>query len=175
MMAAEAVELREPEEAALDGAAGVQEGTQEVEIEPPLAVVEGPDDEAAALALEGEAGEGHAAETATETATAARPRCLGLRWCPSVESENMPRIEYTLRCVLGTVLLSALFFRPGANETLGLSGYAPGAGSNAAFFSVMTMEYTLGRSLRSLAAIGVAIVVAGSICAALRAAVPYRE
>ena len=170
-MAAEAIELREPEDAAVDGATGAQEGAQGVEIEPPQAVVEGSDDEAAALALEGEAGEGHA----VATATAARPRCLRLRWCPAVESENLPRIEYTLRCVLGTGLLCALFFRLKANETLGLSGYAPGAGSNAAFFTVMTMEQTLGRSLRSVAVFGVAIVVAGSICAALRAAVPYRE
>jgi hypothetical protein len=77
--------------------------------------------------------------------------------------------------VLGTGLLCALFFRLKANETLGLSGYAPGAGSNAALFTVMTMEQTLGRSLRSVAVFGVAIVVAGSICAAMRAAVPYRE
>jgi hypothetical protein len=174
MMAAEAVELYEKEEImqpALDGAAGAQEGAQEVEIEPPQAVMEGPDDEAAALALEGEAGEGHAAATAT----AARAGSLRLRWCSAIESENLPRIEYTLRCALGTGLLCALFFRPKANETLGLSGYAPGAGSNAAFFTVMTMEQTLGRSLRSVAVFGVAIVVAGSICAALRAAVPYRE
>jgi ABC-type sugar transport system permease subunit len=76
---------------------------------------------------------------------------------------------------MGTALLCALFFRPEAGVSLGFSGYAPGAASNAAFFTVMTMEQTLGRSHRSLVVFVVAIVVAGSICAALRAAVPYRE
>jgi hypothetical protein len=165
-MAAAAEPSRESQVPVVEAAA--LQGELEVEVEPPQAVVEGRDDEAAALALEGEK---------DEVGGAGPPpaRCLQMRWCPAVESENLPRIEYTMRCVMGTALLCALFFRPEAGVSLGLSGYAPGAASNAAFFTVMTMEQTLGRSYRSLVVFVVAIVVAGSICAALRAAVPYRE
>ena len=92
--------------------------------------------------------------------------------CASVDSDTVARLEYTVRCVLGAALVGALFFRPEADAYLSLFGYAPGGASNAAFFSVLSMEVTLGRSNRAAAVFMVAIIVAGTICSALRAAVP---
>jgi hypothetical protein len=61
--------------------------------------------------------------------------------------------------------------RPEADANLSLLGYA-WCGLECAFFSVLSMEVTLGRSNRAAAVFMVAIVAAGTICAALRAAVP---